>query len=249
MNSALNIALVGYGKMGKAIDTVAQSRGHAITHRIDSTEALNAMDAGNVDVAIEFTKPDSAIANFKTLIDKGIPTVTGTTGWLDAHAQVEALVHANDGALLWGSNFSIGVNVLFQANRQLAELMNRYDQYDAFVEERHHKYKKDSPSGTARTIADDIVERLDRKRQFVLSDAYAHRPPEPDELTLGVIRTGEIPGTHTVGYNSAVDQITLQHQAFGREGFALGAVIAAEWLAKGAKGLLAFHDLFETGEL
>ncbi|MFW5658741.1 MAG: 4-hydroxy-tetrahydrodipicolinate reductase, partial [Bacteroidota bacterium] len=171
MSPPLRIAIVGYGKMGKRIDAIAQERGHEVVARLGKDDDLRQLIAQAPSVVIEFTSPEAAMFNFEALLNMNLPVVTGTTGWLDEQDTVRQLTENHNGSFLWGSNFSIGVNVMFQLNRRLAELMNGHDQYDPFVEERHHRYKKDSPSGTARTIAEDIVERLERKTSFVLSDA------------------------------------------------------------------------------
>lgn len=239
----MKITLLGYGKMGRAIEQEAIARGHAIAFRIDRDNLSDwkQVNATNTDAVIEFTHPDSFQANFERVMASGIPMVTGTTGW---HGQIETVrsaLAAQKGTLIYSSNFSVGVNLLFKLNQRLAELMNPHAQYDAFVEERHHRYKADGPSGTAYSLAQQIVDDLDRKSSIV-SGELQKRPPSEDELSVGFIRSGEIIGYHKVSYTSDIDSISIEHSAHNRRGFALGAVIAAENIV-GKKGLIEFGEI------
>jgi 4-hydroxy-tetrahydrodipicolinate reductase len=232
--------------MGKAIASLLEARGHRVAGILHSANA-NLLDqplSYPVDVAIEFTSPQAAPVLVPKLLALGIPTVTGSTGWAEGLQQAATIANQKGLRLLWGSNFSVGVNVLFRLNSVLAKWMNGLPQYDVFMEERHHRHKQDSPSGTAVTLAESLLAGLDRKSRYVLTDAYQHNAPAPEDLTLGVIRAGEIPGTHRVVYHTAVDQITIEHQAFGRDGFALGSILAAEWLAQAPPGYYEFDKIF-----
>lgn len=250
MGESLRITLVGYGQMGKAIEAVAQQRGHRIAHRIGSKNAAEVarVTPATTDVAIEFSIPATALSNYQTLIKNGVPVVTGTTAWGEPEA-LKDLLAKHKGAFLHAPNFSVGVNLLFRLNALLAQWMNIHPQYDVFLEERHHRRKKDSPGGTARRLAEDAIAHLDRKTAWVLNDALRDRAPKPEELTVGVVRAGEIPGTHRMVYTSGVDELEIKHQAFGRQGFALGAVLAAEWLAAAAKrgetGIFSFDTVLD----
>lgn len=240
----MNIALIGYGKMGKAIEQEALARNHQIVARIDkdNLDEIKTLPAANAEVVIEFTHPDSFFDNLDKVLPLQIPVVTGTTGWHDEIGKVEGLVKKHDTSLLYSSNFSIGVNLLFKLNQRLAELMNAHAQYDCYIEEQHHRHKADAPSGTAHSLANQIIGGLDRKSE-IATDSLLNRKPKPDELSIGYIRSGEIIGKHKVSYTSEIDSISITHEAYNRRGFALGAVIAAEWLY-GKKGLHNFADIF-----
>jgi 4-hydroxy-tetrahydrodipicolinate reductase len=240
----LKIALVGYGKMGKAIEQEALKRGHQISSTIDldNFDDIQKITPENTDIVIEFTHPDSFQANLEALLKQGVPVVTGTTGWYDRMEAVKSTVDATQGSFMFSSNFSIGVNILFKMNRELARIMNRYPEYDCFIEERHHRHKADGPSGTAHSLASQVLEELDRKNK-VTDAAIRQRPPQDDELSVGFIRSGEIIGRHQVTYTSDIDEITLFHSAHNRRGFALGAVVAAEWM-QGKTGFFEFSDIF-----
>ncbi|WNJ19794.1 4-hydroxy-tetrahydrodipicolinate reductase [Pontibacter sp. G13] len=240
----MRIALLGYGRMGKAIEQEAIKRDHTISFIIDQDNRadLAKVSPENTDAIIEFTHPDSFFTNFRETLKLGVPVVSGTTGWYDQMEQVKAEVAEAGTGFMFGSNFSIGVNVLFKVNQQLAQLMNRYSDYDVFIEEQHHRYKADGPSGTAHSLAQQVIDHLDRKT--AVSDADLRtRPPKPEELSVGFIRAGEIPGKHTVTYTSDIDTISISHNAFNRRGFALGAVVAAEWM-NGKTGFYEFADIF-----
>ncbi|MDI9874434.1 MULTISPECIES: 4-hydroxy-tetrahydrodipicolinate reductase [Bacteroidota] len=235
----MNIVLLGYGKMGKVIEKIALSRGHNIVARIDvnNRSEFDALTAADVDAVIEFSHPLSAYENVKTCIEKGIPVVSGTTGWLEKKPELEALTLEKGSAFFWSSNYSIGVNIFFKLNKMLAKLMNPQKQYSVSTTEIHHTEKKDSPSGTAITIAEGLIENLAGKEKWINNEI-----PADNEVAIWSAREGRVPGTHIVKYISDIDQIEILHQAHGREGFALGAVIAAEWIAD-KKGVFGMDDL------
>jgi 4-hydroxy-tetrahydrodipicolinate reductase len=240
----LKIALVGYGKMGQAVEAEAIARGHEVVLRAGREDFHRATLLGRdtCDCIIEFTRPEVAIGNFRTLLPNGIPIVTGTTGWTAEVENLRQEVLQADATFLHSSNFSVGVNILFKLNQMLAKLMNGYPGYDVYIEESHHRHKKDAPSGTAHSLAQQIIAGLDRKN--VVADAeLRHRPPHADELSVAYTRAGEIVGAHKVSYISEIDQLTIAHEAFNRRGFALGAVIAAEWV-QGKRGFFDFADVF-----
>jgi len=235
----MNIVLLGYGKMGKVIEKIALSRGHNIVARIDVNNRIefDALTAADVDAVIEFSHPLSAYENVKSCIEKGIPVVSGTTGWLEKKPELEALTLEKGSAFFWSSNYSIGVNIFFKLNKMLAKLMSPQKQYSVSTTEIHHTEKKDSPSGTALTIAEGLIENLEGKEKWINNEI-----PAENEVAIWSAREGKVPGTHIVKYISDIDQIEILHQAHGREGFALGAVIAAEWIA-GKKGVFGIDDL------
>lgn len=233
----MKIALIGYGKMGRAIEEVAVARGHEIVCRIDAgDEALFASPAfASAQVAIEFTTPATAVDNYKRAFAVGVPVVSGTTGWLDRMPEIKNA--CQEGAtFFYASNFSLGVNIFFALNRWLASIMNRFDDYQVSLEEIHHIHKLDHPSGTAITLAEDAIEQLDRLSRWSESDTAT------DVLPITALREGEVPGTHIVRYDSPVDTLTIEHRAKSRRGFALGAVIAAEF-TQGRKGFLTMNDM------
>ncbi|MDI9869104.1 4-hydroxy-tetrahydrodipicolinate reductase [Flectobacillus roseus] len=235
----MNIVLLGYGKMGKVIEKIALSRGHNIVARIDvnNRSEFDALTAADVDAVIEFSHPLSAYENVKSCIEKGIPVVSGTTGWLEKKPELEALTLEKGSAFFWSSNYSIGVNIFFKLNKMLAKLMSPQKQYSVSTTEIHHTEKKDSPSGTAITIAEGLIENLAGKEKWINNEI-----PAENEVAIWSAREGKVPGTHIVKYISDIDQIEILHQAHGREGFALGAVIAAEWIAD-KKGVFGMEDL------
>jgi 4-hydroxy-tetrahydrodipicolinate reductase len=237
----MRIVLIGYGKMGKEIERIAIDRGHQIVSKIDieNPDDLISLTNKEVDVAIEFSNPVSAFSNIMKCIEKQIPIVCGTTGWLKKKAEVEKATHSFDSTFFYASNYSIGVNLFFKLNKQLAKLMQPHAGYDIYTNEIHHLEKKDSPSGTAITIAEGIMSQYPNKNKWVNNEI-----PGADEIAIWSQRESTKPGTHTVKYISKVDQIEVTHEAFSREGFALGAVIAAEWIL-GKKGVLGMDDMLK----
>jgi 4-hydroxy-tetrahydrodipicolinate reductase len=236
----MNIAIIGYGKMGRAIEQVALRRGHTVAAVID---AANTCDFGSeafrsADVAIEFTTPGMAVDNYRQCFAAGIPVVSGTTGWLDRWDEVKQACEAGNHAFFYASNFSVGVNILFAVNKYLARIMDRLPSYEASITEIHHTHKLDAPSGTAITLADGITANLARKTGWQAEG----KALSPSDLAICSIREGEVPGTHEVVYESPVDLILIRHEAKSREGFALGAVMAAEFTA-GKKGILGMDDM------
>jgi 4-hydroxy-tetrahydrodipicolinate reductase len=236
----MQIGLIGYGKMGKAIEAIAHAQQHEIVFRItqDNRAMLDAATLRQADVIIEFTRPEAAFRNVMLCLEAGVPVVSGTTGWLDQLEEAKAYCSAHGGALLWASNFSVGVNLFFAVNRFLAGLMNHRNEYETDVTEIHHIHKLDAPSGTGLTLTHDIIGALDRKAGWALSP----QPAQPSDIRIEAIREGEVPGTHIVRWTSAVDEITLEHKAHSRTGFASGAVLAATWLA-GKTGIYGMDDV------
>ncbi|NLJ01660.1 MAG: 4-hydroxy-tetrahydrodipicolinate reductase [Bacteroidales bacterium] len=234
----MKIALIGYGKMGREIERIARDRGHEIVATIDMNEEekFHSDEFKSADVAIEFTSPASAFQNYIHAFEAGVPVVSGTTGWLDRIDQIKEACEKEGKTFFYASNFSLGVNLFFALNNYLAGLMNLFTDYDARIEETHHIHKLDAPSGTAITLAEGILERVERKKEWSLDKK------EADTLHIESFREGEVPGIHTVVYESPVDSIRLTHDAKSREGFALGAVLAAEF-TKGKKGFLGMEDL------
>lgn len=223
----MKCAIIGYGKMGREIERILVERGHSVEFIIDEANAseLTAENIKKVDVAFEFTTPDTAPNNLKTILEAGGRVVCGTTGWLARLGEMERLAERG-GALFYASNFSIGVNMMFRLNRRMAELMNPYPQYDVRIEETHHMWKKDAPSGTAITLAEGIIEKLDRKTSWV-----NNTPNTPEELEIESLREGMVPGIHTITYTSPDDFIELKHSITNRRALAMGAVLAGEYLA------------------
>jgi 4-hydroxy-tetrahydrodipicolinate reductase len=244
----MKIALLGYGKMGRIIEQFALDRGHEIVLKIDenSLDQRTKENLQNADIAIDFSTPNSVISNINCCFEAGLPLVVGTTGWYDQLAEIKEECLATSNALLYASNFSVGVNVFFFVNEVLSKIMNRYPQYDVLVEEIHHTQKLDSPSGTAITIAEGILEGLDRKKTWVneLVGNGEELVTKPEQLLIESHRIEDVPGTHTVVYSSEVDDIEFKHKAHGRAGFALGAVLAAEWLLD-KKGFYTVKDMFD----
>lgn len=229
----MNILLIGYGKMGKIIEHIALERGHQIAGKID-VDNQSELDTVIADVAIEFSHPDAAFDNIKKCLERNIPVVCGTTGWLAQKQEIHHLCAEKSGSFFYASNYSLGVNIFFKLNEYLARMMNTVDSYDIRMEEIHHTEKKDSPSGTAITLAEGILKHVDRKTKW--SDE------ESDEsVAITSLRQDDVPGTHSITYTSAIDDIELKHTAHSREGFAKGAVMVAEWLP-GKKGVLGMDD-------
>ncbi len=235
----MNIALIGYGKMGKAIEEIALQKGHEIVLKIDveNQNELTEINLQQADVAIEFTGPQNALNNIYKCIDANIPVVCGSTGWLEHWADVERYCMEKNGTLLYASNFSIGVNIFFEVNKKLAALMSKQPAYDVTIEEIHHTEKKDSPSGTAITLAEQIIKEIPKKSTWINEPSTNN-----DSLVINSIRMDPAPGTHTVTYHSGVDDITIVHTAHNRKGFAGGAILAAEFL-QGKKGIFFMKDV------
>lgn len=229
----MKIALLGYGKMGKVIEGIALQRGHEIVLRKKSSDTFDGLE--DAHVAIDFSIPDAAIGNISTCLNNNIPVVSGTTGWLEHYPKMVQLCEEKNGAFIYGSNFSLGVNIFFELNIYLAKMMANLKQYKVAMEEVHHTQKLDAPSGTAITLAKDIINYSDYA-------GWAIGNPKEDDVFIDAKRVEGVPGTHTVTYNSEVDAIEIKHTAHNREGFALGAVVAAEWLA-GKQGVYAMKDV------
>jgi 4-hydroxy-tetrahydrodipicolinate reductase len=238
----MNIALIGYGKMGKEIEQIALSRGHKIVLKVDIINAATYTidELKKADVAIEFSTPESAINNIYKCFEATVPVVVGTTGWLNQLNEVKLKCTEKNQTLFYASNYSIGVNLFFKLNDYLAKLMNSYPDYNVAMEEIHHVHKLDSPSGTAISLANQVIERVNTKQKWVNSSTE-----NKNELSIVSKRMDEVPGTHTVTYSSAVDEISITHLAHNRKGFALGAVVAAEWII-GKKGIFGMNDLMNT---
>ena len=235
----MRIALVGYGRMGKAIEAIAIERGHEISARFTSKNTnIDAALKESSDVAIEFTSPSAAFSNLSACAAHGIPVVTGTTGWFDQLNAIEDLVDEHKGSLLYASNFSIGMNLFMAANRYLAERMNLQSDYSAHIHEIHHVHKLDAPSGTAITLAEELVGKVDRYTQW----STEHK--SDDSLPVSDERIGEVPGTHTITWENEIDKLSFTHEAKNRKGFALGAVLAAEWLV-GKQGVFTMRDMLQ----
>ncbi len=237
----MNVALIGYGKMGREIEKILVARGHQVGLIVDVDNAgdLCAEKMRGIDVAIEFSAPDAAFGNVCRCIEAGVPVVCGTTAWFDRLTEAKALCIKKNGAFFYATNYSIGVNLAFRLNQALARMMAPFGQYDVTIEETHHTQKKDAPSGTAITLAEGILENLDRKTRWV-----AHTTTEPEELEITSVRRSVVPGTHVVTYESDCDYITLTHCAKSRTGLAQGAVAAAEFLA-GRTGVYTMDDLLD----
>jgi len=234
----MNIALLGYGKMGKTIEQIALKRGHKIVLTVDKDDA--GYDISKADVAIDFSIPTVAFNNISNCINNGVPVISGTTGWLENYDNAVALCNAKKGAFIYASNYSLGVNIFFELNKSLAKMMSALKQYNVSLEEIHHTQKLDAPSGTAISLANDIITNNANFDTWKLDEAA--------EKTIAITakRIADVPGTHTVTYQSEVDTITIEHIAHTREGFALGAVIAAEWLV-GKTGVFTMNDVLNIG--
>ena len=249
----MKIALIGYGKMGKQIERIARSRGHEIVSIIDldNQQDFNSEAFRSADVAIEFTNPQAAYGNYLRAFEAGVKVVSGSTGWLKDHGDdVRRLCTEEGKTLFWASNFSLGVAIFSAVNKYLARIMNQFPEYDVTMEETHHVHKLDAPSGTAITLAEGILDNLDRKTSWVKGTLLApdgtlsgSTQCAPEELPICSIRRDEVPGIHSIRYDSDADSITITHDAKNRSGFALGAVLAAEYTAQHT-GLLTMEDLF-----
>ena len=229
----MKIALLGYGRMGRAIENIAKNRGHEIVAKIDKDQIEGTLEHANV--AINFSIPDAAVNNIFSALSLKIPVVCGTTGWLEDLKKVTDFTTKNDTAFLYASNFSIGVNLFFKLNEQLVKMMNNQSDYKVSIEEIHHIHKLDTPLGTAITLAEGIIENSESSDWSLSAD-------KSDEIQIDAIREGEVPGTHTVTYESSIDAISIKHEAHNREGFALGAVVAGEWIV-GKKGIFKMNDV------
>lgn len=243
----MKIALIGYGKMGKAIEEIALQRGHEIVAKIDHSTSIETLKNLELDVAIEFTRPDAAVGNILFCTENSIPVVVGTTAWGQELPKVEQAVNSNNGTLLYASNFSVGVNIFFAVNKLLAKLMNPHKEYTASIEEIHHLQKLDAPSGTAVSIANDIISNNDVLNNWKLGEEE-EPTVEKNQLAITSFREPDVPGTHVVRYDSEIDTIEILHEAHSRKGFALGAVLAAEFL-KGKKGIFTMSDVLQIGKL
>jgi 4-hydroxy-tetrahydrodipicolinate reductase len=239
MAGKLKIALVGYGKMGKMIEQVALDRGHEVVARIDAGSGEKEWEeVGKADVAIEFSMPKSAVVNIRKCFDMNIPVVVGTTGWYEHLEEVKSLCDSMKQSLLTATNFSIGVNLFFHINKILAQAMENLPEYNVGIEEIHHTQKLDAPSGTAITIAEGILAQLSRKNRWQLTE----KAGQESDLEIRALRRDDVPGTHSVKYTSGIDDIEIIHTAHNRSGFAVGAMIAAEWLHD-KKGYHTMSDL------
>lgn len=230
----MKIAIVGYGKMGRVIERLAIDRGHEVVARIDRNTSI--AQAQNADVAIEFTAPDHAVSNIKSLVDLNVPIICGTTGWNSAYDEVVRYVDAHNGSLVHASNFSLGVNLFFNLNKKLADMMSGFPDYQVRMQEIHHTEKKDAPSGTAVSLHQGLSPFYGNKKWHLGTDV------REDSIAIEALREPEVKGTHTVSYDSPVDRIEIKHEAHSREGFAIGAIIAAEWIT-GKKGVFTMNDV------
>lgn len=233
----MNIALFGYGKMGKAIETIALKRGHSIVLKVDTKNQDYSLN--DVDVAIDFSAPDAAVDNIQHCLKNSIPVISGTTGWLEHYDQMVELCETKNGTFLYASNFSLGVNIFFELNKTLSKLMQGFPEYKVNIEEIHHTQKLDAPSGTAISLANDII----KNSKY---DSWTLDEPKSNQIGIIAERIDNVPGTHEISYNSIIDSIQIKHTAHSREGFALGAVIAAEWIY-GKKGVFKMNDVLNIG--
>lgn len=240
----MKLALIGYGKMGHAIEKIAKSRGHEIVCIIDKDNIsdIDSPEFASADVAIEFSTPETAYGNYLRAFSKGVRVVSGTTGWTNRLPEIKRMCDEGRGTLLYSSNFSVGMNVFFALNKYLARVMNHFPQYDADITEIHHIHKLDHPSGTAITLAEGIIENIDRKEK------WSEESNAENVVHIAHERKGEVPGTHIINYTSEVDKITITHEAFSREGLALGAVVAAEWL-NGKQGFFTMDNVIDLNNI
>lgn len=237
----MKIALIGYGKMGKIIEQIAQERGHEIVCAFHSSNPTNAKDLVQAQIAIEFSKPDLAVDHITICAENGIPVVVGTTAWMSDMGKVETIISKNNASLLYSSNFSLGVNLFFELNKQLAKLMNKHPQYEARITETHHTEKLDAPSGTAVSLGNDLIFNHANYSTWQLED---NTPSDKNILPIVAKRIPHVPGTHEITYTSSIDQISIQHEAKNREGFALGSILAAEFLLN-KKGIFTMSDVLK----
>jgi 4-hydroxy-tetrahydrodipicolinate reductase len=234
----MNIILSGYGKMGKEIETIAIKRNHNIILKINKSNCASVSDEDlkKADAIIEFSTPHTVIDNLKKYLNTQVPVVVGTTGWYNNFEEIKEFCRKKNGALFHATNFSVGVNLFFKVNTYLADLMNKYENYDVSLEEIHHIHKLDKPSGTAITLAEQIIKKLDRKKSWSINEKNTNT------LFINDIREGEVPGTHIIKYHSEIDDIEIMHKAHNRKGFALGAIMAAEFMLN-KKGIYTMNDL------
>lgn len=236
------ILLLGYGKMGRTIEALARDRGHTTVAIDDHQESRwEALNEHPVDVAIEFSQPDAAVDNIRRCLDRGIPVLSGTTGWLDQKPEVDDYCRQQNGTFFYASNFSIGVNLFFRLNAWLAEMMGSYPDYQLSLEEIHHTEKKDAPSGTALALIKDMMPALPQKTSWVLQEGDQQTDATDEQIVVRSVREGSVSGTHVVRYRSAVDGIEIKHEAYSRQGFAQGALRVAEWLPH-QRGVLGMND-------
>lgn len=235
----MNIALLGYGKMGKAIEEIAIDRGHEIVLKTSEDIAEQDLGASKIDVAIDFSVPDAAFKNIATAFNYKIPVISGTTGWLNDYKKACEVCETNNSAFIYASNFSLGVNIFFEINRKLAKMMKNLDDYSIEIEEVHHVQKLDAPSGTAISLAQQIIEENPNKKDWQLDNA------DEDQIAITAKREKEVPGTHSVFYKSKIDSLEIKHTAHSRKGFALGAVIAAEWI-KDKTGIFTMTEVLDS---
>ena len=231
----MKIALLGYGKMGKVIERIALERGHEIVLKKSGSNSYNGLE--KADIAIDFSIPKAAINNISECLNKNIPVISGTTGWLEDYSKMVALCIEKNGAFIYASNFSLGVNLFFEMNNYLAKMMSKFHQYSVSMEEIHHTQKLDAPSGTAISLAKGIIENSDYSN-------WTLENPNTNEIHIDAKRIENVPGTHSIFYTSDVDTIEIKHTAYNRDGFALGSIIAAEWLV-GKKGVFTMRDVLE----
>jgi 4-hydroxy-tetrahydrodipicolinate reductase len=237
----MKLLILGYGKMGKAIEEIAEERGHTISHKINinNTQALKFIDSTDIDVAIEFSQPDAAFDNISYCLSNHIPVVSGTTGWLNRKAEIDQLCREYGGTFFYASNFSLGVNLFFRINEILAQMMEQHPIYQTKITEIHHTDKLDAPSGTAITLAEGLIDNLSSKKQWL------NEPSDKDDVVPIISeREPDVPGTHVVEYFSDIDEIEIKHTAKSRTGFALGAVLVAEWI-KDQRGVLSMKDFMK----
>jgi 4-hydroxy-tetrahydrodipicolinate reductase len=234
----MKIALLGYGKMGKVIEKIALQRGHEIVFKKSSTSTFDGLEIA--DLSIEFSSPNAAVKNISTSLNLGIPVVSGTTGWLEKYHEIENLCLQKNTGFIYASNFSLGVNIFFELNDYLAKMMSKFSQYKISMQEIHHTEKLDAPSGTAISLANSIISNSNYEK-------WTLENPKSNEIAIDAQRTENVPGTHSVFYNSDVDSIAIKHTANNREGFALGAVLAAEWLI-GKSGVFTMKDVLGLDE-
>ena len=235
----MKIGLIGYGKMGQALERMALSQGHEVVFAKGGDKIPNAEELQKADVCVEFTGPESAFENIKTCLEAGVPVVSGTTGWLDKMDEIKNLCQEKNGAFFYASNFSLGVNIFFTLNKELARIMNQFEQYNVTMEEIHHTQKKDAPSGTAITILDGITENINRKNVWHLDHELIE-----NSISVSVKRIDPTPGTHSVNYSTNTDSIEIKHTAHSRDGFVQGAILSAQWLI-GKTGVFGMQDLLK----